>query len=81
MVPKKKTISIFRKILYQTKKGSFFLKGDGGAMSIYNKLVGNATCGDLRLIPMDEQEVIQWLERTENYDTLETLFPDAIEDA
>ena len=49
--------------LYQTKNGSFFLHGEGGALSSYAESCGqNSWCGGEKIIPMTEGEVRVWLE-------------------
>ena len=69
-------------VLYKTKNGAYFLSGEGGAMTRYSRPVPTGgMCGGSRIIPMGRDRVIEWLERTENYETLELLFPDSIEDA
>lgn len=67
--------------LYRTKKGAFFLHGEGGPMSIYSKSVsGGYTYGE-KIVPMTDDDVVEWLERCGLTDELEELFPDRVEDA
>lgn len=42
--------------LYRTKKGQFFLHGEGGPMSAYSESYGNMSCGGegIRLLALDE---------------------------
>jgi hypothetical protein len=67
--------------LYRTKKGNFFLFGEGGPMSKYAVGNGNGYSGGSDLAPMTPDEARQWLEDTGNFSELETLFADSVEDA
>jgi len=67
--------------LYRTDNGSWFLYGAGGANTKYSKPAGHIRSGGEHIIPMDEDEVFQWVERTENIKALEEYFSDNIEDA
>lgn len=67
--------------LYKTKSGNWFLCGEGGAMSKYAERVGNAMGGGCNIIPLSTDEVIDWLERTDNTDILEEHFADQLEEA
>ena len=67
--------------LYRTKKGNFFLYGEGGPMSKYSVSVGNAYGGGSDITPISRDEARKWLEETENYTELEELFEDTIVDA
>ena len=68
--------------LYRTAKGAWFLAGEGGALTKYAVQVGsNASGAGEEIIPLSEEEVRKWLEKSENYDALEKHFSSAIEDA
>ena len=68
--------------LYRTPKGSWFLAGEGGALTKYAIQVGsNASGAGEAITPLSEEEVREWLEKSENYDALEKHFSSAIEDA
>jgi len=71
----------FEERLHRTKKGNWFLYGEGGPSSPYKEAVGDTTAGSQEIIPMDEDEVIEWLESRGLYDQLMAIFPDAIEEA
>lgn len=71
----------FEETLYRTKKGNWFLHGEGGPASPYCETFGNSTSGSEDLIPMDEDEVIEWCERRQMIDVLQQRFPDSIEEA
>ncbi len=67
--------------LYRTKKGNWFLAGEGGPMTKYSHTVGDATSGGSGIIPLTNQEAFEWLEAKEFYKTLERYFGDKIEEA
>ncbi|MBN1194693.1 MAG: hypothetical protein JXA08_05040 [Methanomicrobiaceae archaeon] len=71
----------FEETLYRTKKGNWFLHGEGGPASPYTELVGTSISGSSSIVPMCADEVIRWLERRNQYDVLEKLFPDAVTEA
>jgi len=69
--------------LYRTKKGNFFLDGEGGPMSRYAVSEGNNTTGGSseNIIPLNPAEAAEWLEEHDWVIQLEKYFPDQIEDA
>ena len=67
--------------LYRTKNGNYFLHGFGGALSKYAVPVPGGTGGEHKIIPLDKDGVIEWMENTDNVDILLQLFPDDIEEA
>jgi hypothetical protein len=67
--------------LYRTKKGNWFLHGEGGAATKYSKAAGNMSSGGEHIVPMNDDEVKTWLENTEHPEVIEKYFPDDIEDA
>jgi hypothetical protein len=49
--------------LYVTKKGVWFLYGEGGAKSCYSKQIGSNTfSGSERIFPLTPEEAKQWME-------------------
>jgi len=46
--------------LYQTKKGQYFLHGDGGAMSRYSKCCGGSCCGSTDIVLLTPHEALAW---------------------
>ena len=49
--------------LYKTKKGNFFLAGEGGAMTKYSQSCGeNSVCGGSGIHPLDPDEALEWAE-------------------
>lgn len=68
--------------LFRTKKGNWFLYGEGGAMSAYSRSVGNNGRGggsDIRALTPDEAR--QWLEEKDQVEELERYFGSEIEEA
>lgn len=53
--------------LYRTRKGNFFLAGEGGAMTRYaHRCSDNTTCGGEGIFPLTEKEAREWVERNAN---------------
>ena len=68
--------------LYRTKNGNWFIAGEGGPMTTYARHVGNGNkSGGKKIIPLTQDDVIQWLEQHEETEVLETYFPEHIDDA
>lgn len=68
--------------LYRTEKGTFFLAGSGGAMTKYAEGNGNTTWGSSKIIPITDDEALQWMEqKTCHAETIEAEFPGRIEEA
>ena len=69
--------------LYRTKKGNWFLYGEGNARSQYARRTGqNEVSGGSTIIPLTEGEALAWLEaHTEDSGIYESYFTDVIEDA
>jgi hypothetical protein len=66
--------------LYKTKKGTFFLAGEGGARSLFAKPCGNnGSQGGSGIVPMDDEAARDWAERHLDAAVVETFF--TIEDA
>ena len=49
--------------LYVTKKGRFFLDGEGGAMTKYSEPCGNMTGGGASIIALTKEEALMWCEQ------------------
>jgi len=66
--------------LYQTKKGVYFIYGEGGPRSRYSESCGNGTsCGeDSRTV--DRQEAYEWCEEMQRVDAIEEHFSDMVEE-
>lgn len=68
--------------LYKTKKGCYFICGDGGALSKYSKPCGsNSWRGGCDIIVLTKQEAMEWLEDKNFPSVIEDEFPDLVEDA
>lgn len=68
--------------LYKTKKGNYFLAGEGGPMSKYARSGGsNTTCGGDGIEPISEKAAVEWLESHDGDDVIEQHFPSYIEEA
>lgn len=67
--------------LYRTKTGTFFLAGHGGAMTKYAEGNGNSTWGSSKIIPLTDEEALDWLERKGTPEAVEKEFSDRVKDA
>lgn len=67
--------------LYRTKKGVFFVYGEGGARSSYAQSVGSSVTGGDRVQVLTDDEAYQWLEDHDQVEAIERVFPDRFEDA
>lgn len=68
--------------LFRTPKGSYFLAGEGGAMTGYVTRVGNNEySGGHAITPLLEAEAIEWLEEHGGTDALLEYFPETLEEA
>jgi hypothetical protein len=70
-----------KETLYHTRKGNWFLHGEGGPKSIYTEWISGSTYGSEEIISMDEDDAIEWCERRQQIAALEKHFPEAIEEA
>lgn len=67
--------------LYRTQKGTYFLHGDGGAMSKYAGRAGNMRCGGSAITPMSRKEAFQWAQESLEAEEVLALFEDMIDQA
>lgn len=68
--------------LYITKKGNWFIYGEGGPRSQYAVQVEqNQWSGGEGIISFTADEAMDWLEKYDKIDELEKHFADQIEDA
>jgi len=67
--------------LYKTKKGAYFIHGEGGAMSSYAVAYGNSRGGGESIIPLTPDAACGWLQDHDGDSEAETEFPDKIEQA
>ncbi len=68
-------------VLYKTKKGAYFLEGEGGPMSKYAQSYGNGWSGGSGIIAISADEAFEWLQSKDFIDVAEKEFPDKIEEA
>ena len=69
--------------LYRTKRGNWFLYGEGGAKSKYARSVGqNEVGGGNDITPLTRSDALAWLEAHDrDSDAIEEYFTDVVEDA
>ena len=67
--------------LYVTKKGAYFLAGEGGPMSRWSRACGNMTSGGDGIEVMTKAEALNWCERHELQGAIDIFFDDVIEEA
>lgn len=60
--------------LYKKKTGEFFLAGRGGAMTKYAEAVSTAYANGFGIIPLTEEEAMDWVEKYLDTDTYIELF-------
>lgn len=72
----------YSEALYKTSKGSFFLAGEGGALSHYARpAYGGGTCGGEGIIPLSREDALSWCEKHLDIEDYQEYFSDLIEDA
>lgn len=71
----------FKETLYKTKKGNFFLAGEGGGLTKYARQCGDSVCYGDGIIPLDPDSALSWVERNLNPELTEKLFSHMIEEA
>jgi len=68
--------------LYRTKKGSWFLEGEGGPMTKYARSCGdNTRCGGSAITPLTAQKALKWCEMYNMTETIEKYFAEMVEEA
>ena len=72
----------FQESLYLTQRGNWFLAGEGGPLTKWARPAeGGGTCGGAGIIPMTENDALDWLEFNREEGAIEEYFHDQIEDA
>jgi hypothetical protein len=67
--------------LYRTRKGNWFVYGEGGALSVYAQPCGNGSCGGADIRCLSRDDAATWLEEHDCVDELERYFSDVLEEA
>ena len=67
--------------MYKTRKGSYFIYGEGGGLSRWAKPCGDGTTGGEGIVAVRESEALYWLERHEETEVIEKLFSHILEEA
>ena len=68
--------------LYRTGNGRWFVHGEGGALSSYRKPIQNqGYAGSERIDAMDDEAVMNWLERHNLVEMMVKHFPQMLEEA
>ncbi len=67
--------------LYKTKKGAYFVAGEGGALSPYGESYAGASHWGERITPKTKEEAFEWAQRFCDPDRVQAEFADMIEDA
>lgn len=60
--------------LYRTKKGKFFLFGQGNGLSRYAQRVGNGFCSGERIEALSDREALSWASYHLDGDEVEDIF-------
>jgi len=71
----------FEEELYVTKKGAFFLYGEGNALSQYSIPNGNGSSGGEDIVVLTAEETYDWLEKYNQTEAIEEYFADNLEEA
>lgn len=66
--------------LYRTKKGNWFLAGQGGALTRYAQNADVYETSSFDIIPLTQKEAIEWL-KEHAQDKLERYFPNLFTEA
>jgi len=75
--------SAWYEALYITKKGNYFLYGEGGPRTRYGRIVSsNSMGGGSEIIPLSEEEAFAWLQEHDiDVEVIEKYFGDMLEEA
>lgn len=60
--------------LYRTKKGSYFIYGEGGPSSVYRERAGDMWASGNDIRPLTVTEAREWAEKHLNADEYEAIF-------
>jgi len=69
--------------LYVTRKGNYFLYGEGGPKTRYGRMVSTNTCGGgSDITPLTPEEAFEWLEKHNvDVDVVRQYFSEKLEEA
>jgi len=67
--------------LYRTKKGSYFLAGDGGAATEYGRAVGDCRTSGSKIVALSREDALAWAEKHLDADDVSEHFADILESA
>lgn len=67
--------------LYRTKRGNWFIAGQGGGLSRYRQFEGGWSYPGEQIRPVSPEEAMQWLEEHGHFAKIEEYFADSVEDA
>ena len=67
--------------LYVTKKGAYFIAGEGGPMSRFAHDTGNGKTGGSGIVTVSREEALSLAERNGDNDIIEEHFADMIEES
>ena len=71
-----------RETLYRQNNGTFFIYGEGGALTEYAVYCGNnSTAGSENIRRVDREEAVEWLERHDGAEVLTEHFSEELEQA
>lgn len=74
--------SFYEESLYHTRRGAWFVYGEGGPSSPYSQQVGSGSRGaGSAVVPLEDTEAMRWLEKEGYTSDLEEWFGSQIEDA
>jgi hypothetical protein len=66
--------------LYRSKKGQFFIHGEGGPLSRYSESYGNHTSGIETIVLLTKEETYEWLSEHNKLAEVEKYFSDIIQE-
>ena len=66
-------------ILYRKKTGEFFMRGSGGARTIYSEHFEGGSRGSSRIVPLTDAKARKWVETYADADKYTEIFGDVEE--
>lgn len=71
----------YSEALYLTRKGAYFLAGEGGPLTKYGVQIGNDIACGSAIFPFSKQEAFGWAQENLMPEEVEAGFPADIDDA